>query len=54
MLIKGALKDNAPADMTALARHYATARMTHAGALAVQVQSGVGALAADGAMAAYS
>jgi alkylation response protein AidB-like acyl-CoA dehydrogenase len=54
LLIKGALKSNAPADMTALARHYATTRLTHAGALAVQVQSGVGALAAEGAMAAYS
>jgi alkylation response protein AidB-like acyl-CoA dehydrogenase len=53
LLIKGALKAGAPADMTALARHYATTRLTHAGALAVQVQSGVGALAAEGAMGAY-
>ena len=54
LLIKGALKTGAPADMTALARHYATTRLTHAGALAVQVQSGVGALSAEGAMGAYS
>ena len=54
LLIKGALKPGAPTDMTALARHYATTRLTHAGALAVQVQSGVGALSAAGAMGAYS
>ncbi len=54
LLIKGAMIEGGPADMTALARHYAVARLSHAGALAVQVRSGAGALAGANAMAAYS
>jgi acyl-CoA dehydrogenase len=54
LLIKGTLNKAAPADMAALARHYGAARLAHAGALAVQVQTGAGAIAAPGAMAAYN
>jgi acyl-CoA dehydrogenase len=43
----------APADMAVLARHFAVNRLSHAGALAMQVRQGAAALTVPAAMSAY-
>lgn len=54
LLAKGAALPNAPADLPALARHYALSKLTHAPALSSQVMAGASAIGKPGALGAYA